>query len=43
MKFGRNVSVNYFVSTHNQPKKVHQEAAYPLETFEHRNDLKFIR
>ena len=33
-KFGRNISINYFGSAHNQPKKVHQEAAHHLETIE---------
>ena len=40
VKFGRNVSVNYFGSAHNQPKKVHQEAAHHLETL---NDKKHIQ
>ena len=34
MEFGRNVSINYFGSVHNQPKMVYQEAAHPLEQTE---------
>lgn len=35
MKFGRNVSVNYFGSVYNQPKKIHQESpSNHVETLE---------
>ena len=35
MKFGSNPSMNYFGSSHNQPKKIHQETpSHHLEPFD---------
>ena len=44
MKFGLNKTVNYFGSTHNQPKKVHQETpSHHLETLEKHVEPKIHR
>ena len=44
VKFGSNSNINYFVSTHNQPKKVHQDVpSNHLETIDEKPELKFLK